>query len=108
VDISQDTKDYFEEKSQRFSFYQEGKDTAVEFIQENNVQDADLCVFLMVGAILWTSAQLGETLSELELFQLLGIDDEWEDDENEMYEAYQGLTELDLEEFLLRVYLDNK
>jgi hypothetical protein len=40
VDISQDTKDYFEEKSQRFSFYQEGKDTAVEFIQENNVMDA--------------------------------------------------------------------
>ena len=62
----------------------------------------------MVGAILWTSAQLGETLSELELFQLLGIEDEWGDDENEMYEAYQGLIELDLEEFLLRVYLDNK
>jgi len=108
VDISKETKEYFKQKSKRFSKYQDSKNVALEFITEHHITEPDLCVFLMVGSILWTSAQLQESLQEEELCQLLGIDDDIDEEDNGMYEAYEGLLDMDLDEFLLRIYLDNK
>lgn len=107
-EVSKETKAYFKRKSRRFSAYEASKEKAVEFIREHDVHEGDLCVFLMVGSLLWTSAQLDERLTETELFQLLGIEDELDDDDTEMYEAYEGLLEYDLEDFLFRIYQDNK
>lgn len=107
MEISEDTKKYFKKKSRRFEAYYNSKDVALEFIDDHNIREGDMCVFLMVGALLWTSAQLKENLSEQELFQLLNIEDEFEDDDPAMYEAYDGLEDLDLPEFLLKIYRDN-
>jgi len=108
VNISDDTKNYFKQKSIRFNEYQKSKDTALDFISQHEIKNGDMCVFLMVGSILWTASRLKETLTEEEMFQLLGIDDDFDEEDSGIYEAYEGLDEYHLEDFLLRIYLDNK
>jgi hypothetical protein len=107
VEISKETHDYFKQKSIRFNEYQKSKEVALLFIDDNEIQSGDVCLFLIVGSILWTAAKLKETLSEEEMFQLLGVEDEDDNESTNFYSAYDGLDEYHLEDFLERIYLDN-
>jgi hypothetical protein len=76
MNISKETKNYFQQLIERTADYTDVKYETLQYLVENDIQNETLKTACYVGALIWKATNRGDWISEQEVFALLGTD--WE------------------------------
>lgn len=99
--MDQENIDYLYDIGKRVSYYYNVRKKAVKFIIDNRIKDKELSVNVILMAAIWAAHQLGEDLTEENLFIIFGLAPKDDSDlSNAVMRLHPDQHHLTLEEIL--------